>query len=201
MRLSHLLPITLFATLLFGLSACTQTTVVLLDNPSGEIGGVDISNEAGTQSIDESNNAVTLRGLSSVPSKPAPLDFTAITEWFQRVFDSRPEAQEEFTLYFEHGTVHLAETSRSTLDAIALSVQGHPGADADVYGHTDSSDSEERNDFVARARAEVVRQYLVAVGMDTDRIAIDALGEHRLKVPTPDDVKEPLNRRVEIVIR
>lgn len=187
--------------LLFGLSACTQTTVVLLDNPGGDVGAVDISTEAGEQSISESNNAVTLRGYSSAPSKPKAFSTEAILESFRRVFGARPERHESFTLYFQHGKVELAEGSRETLEAIALSVQQHPGADADVFGHADTSDTAERNDIVARGRAHVVRAYLIAVGMDPARIDVNALGERRLKVPTDDDVKEPLNRRVEIFIR
>jgi outer membrane protein OmpA-like peptidoglycan-associated protein len=46
-----------------------------------------------------------------------------------------------------------------------------------------------------------VRDELVKVGIAADRIRVEGRGEREPLVPTPDEVAEPRNRRVEISVR
>jgi OOP family OmpA-OmpF porin len=68
-----------------------------------------------------------------------------------------------------------------------------------VTGHTDTVGSDAYNMRLSRRRAESVAAELEKQGVPSAEIAIVAKGKHDLLVPTADGVKEPQNRRVQIV--
>ena len=69
-----------------------------------------------------------------------------------------------------------------------------------VNGYTDTSGTKTYNMALSRRRADAVRGALLGDGVASDRIATAGYGEQNLRVPTPDGVKEPQNRRAEILI-
>lgn len=75
-----------------------------------------------------------------------------------------------------------------------------------LSGHSDSSGSDAENLATSRRRAEVVRDHLISLGVEEDRITVIALGERRAISPNakPDGSDDPegrrRNRRVEIVV-
>ena len=68
-----------------------------------------------------------------------------------------------------------------------------------VTGHTDTVGSDAYNMRLSRRRAESVAAQLEKDGVPSSEIAIVAKGKRDLLVPTADGVKEPQNRRVQIV--
>jgi len=68
-----------------------------------------------------------------------------------------------------------------------------------VTGHTDTVGSDAYNMRLSRRRAESVAAQLEKDGIPSSEIAIVAKGKRDLLVPTKDGVKEPQNRRVQIV--
>jgi outer membrane protein OmpA-like peptidoglycan-associated protein len=70
-----------------------------------------------------------------------------------------------------------------------------------VIGHTDSVGTLAYNDRLSLARAERVREMLVAMGIPAARIQAAGRGKRELLVPTDDNVAEARNRRVEINVR
>jgi outer membrane protein OmpA-like peptidoglycan-associated protein len=66
-------------------------------------------------------------------------------------------------------------------------------------GHTDTHGSDAYNMRLSKRRAVSVQQELIHDGVPAGEIAIFAKGKHELLVPTADGVKEPQNRRVQIV--
>lgn len=69
-----------------------------------------------------------------------------------------------------------------------------------VVGHTDTVGAAARNLELSRDRASAVRDALITRGIDAVVIATDGTGEERLLNRTADNVSEPINRFVEIVI-
>ncbi|MFM9726207.1 OmpA family protein, partial [Streptomyces scabiei] len=67
-----------------------------------------------------------------------------------------------------------------------------------VDGYTDSSGSKTYNVALSGRRAEAVRTYLTAHGVNGTEIATRGFGEDNPRVPTADGVRELQNRRVEI---
>jgi iron complex outermembrane recepter protein len=68
-----------------------------------------------------------------------------------------------------------------------------------VTGHTDTVGSDAYNMRLSRRRAESVAAQLEKDGIPSSEIQIVAKGKRDLLVPTADGVKEPQNRRVQIV--
>ena len=69
----------------------------------------------------------------------------------------------------------------------------------EVTGHTDTVGSDAYNMRLSRRRAESVAAELEKDGIASSEIEIVAKGKRDLLVPTADGVKEPQNRRVQIV--
>ncbi|TAJ86536.1 OmpA family protein, partial [Reyranella sp.] len=68
-------------------------------------------------------------------------------------------------------------------------------------GHTDTSGSEQYNMALSLRRANAVKDALVREGVPATAIAVIGRGEQGLLVQTGDNVREPQNRRVEIVVQ
>ena len=71
----------------------------------------------------------------------------------------------------------------------------------DVSGYTDTSGTPTYNMGLSERRAQAVAGQLVADGVPQSEISIHAYGETHLLVPTGPGVREPQNRRVEIVLQ
>ena len=70
-----------------------------------------------------------------------------------------------------------------------------------VIGHTDTVGSDQANDVLGQQRADIVRAALIRLGVPGDDIHALSRGKRSLAVPTANGVAEPLNRRVEIIVR
>jgi OOP family OmpA-OmpF porin len=70
-----------------------------------------------------------------------------------------------------------------------------------VSGYTDTSGTPTYNMGLSARRARAVADQLVADGVPANEIETHAFGETHLLVPTGPGVREPQNRRVEIVLQ
>ena len=84
-------------------------------------------------------------------------------------------------------------------EAAAYAAQGN-AARVVVTGHADRSGSDEYNQRLSERRAKSTADGLVAAGVNSGALSVDWRGESENAVPTPDGVKEPLNRRATINI-
>jgi OOP family OmpA-OmpF porin len=69
----------------------------------------------------------------------------------------------------------------------------------DVDGNTDTSGTPSYNQGLSERRARTVAAELVRDGVPQNVISMHAYGDTKLLVPTGPGVREPQNRRVEIV--
>lgn len=69
-----------------------------------------------------------------------------------------------------------------------------------VVGHADRSHTEEESTALAMARARAVRAELMRLGIADGAISFSNKGELDPATETADGVREPLNRRVEIIV-
>lgn len=70
-----------------------------------------------------------------------------------------------------------------------------------VTGHTDTSGSAAYNMGLSERRAQTVKAALMAQGFSEREIVVMHKGESMPLVATGDNVREPQNRRVEIVMQ
>lgn len=111
-----------------------------------------------------------------------------------------PPPPHEFTVYFRFDRYNMTAQARHVVDdAIAAAQSGGP-AHIVVIGNTDLAGTGRYNLALSRRRADTVRRYMIGRGIDPREISVRALGETNPAIQTANGVREPRNRRVEIVI-
>lgn len=103
-----------------------------------------------------------------------------------------------YLVFFDWDKSNLGSGALNVLDAVADEVAKNPPNSIDIIGHADTSGPNDYNRRLAFKRANKARDALVERGVDPSMINVDAKGESELLVETPDNVREPANRRVNI---
>ncbi|MCL4716070.1 MAG: OmpA family protein [Hyphomonadaceae bacterium] len=106
----------------------------------------------------------------------------------------------EFVVYFEWDRSNLNQAALETIDAAVNRARQCNVGGVVVVGHTDTSGSTTYNQGLSERRASVVRDALVARGIDAAAVTAQARGETDLARATADGVREPLNRRTAVTI-
>jgi OOP family OmpA-OmpF porin len=104
-----------------------------------------------------------------------------------------------FLVFFDWDKADLtARSSGIVRDAATFSTRSQYTR-IDVDGNTDTSGTPQYNQGLSERRARVVASELVRDGVPQNVISMHAFGDTKLLVPTGPNVREPQNRRVEIV--
>ena len=106
----------------------------------------------------------------------------------------------DFVVYFEWDRSNLNQAALETIDSAVARARACNVGSVVVVGHTDTSGSTQYNVGLSERRAGVVRDALVARGINAGSIRTEARGENDLARPTNDGVREPLNRRTAVTI-
>lgn len=98
---------------------------------------------------------------------------------------------------FKPGSAELTGDSEAKLSQFAAALRDPALARRrfEIGGHTDASGSAEKNLALSQARAELVKSFLVAHGVEASRLQARGYGAEGLAVP--DQPRDPRNRRVE----
>ena len=120
---------------------------------------------------------------------------------FGAALAAQPARATSFTLYFVEGKDEFTDQSKQMVYRILSEIAQRPVPDILVIGHTDAVGSNQANDVLGQQRAEIVRMALIKLGVASDDIRAISRGKRTPAVPTADGVAEPLNRRVEIIVR
>jgi outer membrane protein OmpA-like peptidoglycan-associated protein len=188
-------------TLLSLASCANKNVVVLLPGPDGKAGQILVSNKGGAQLLAEPKQASAIQSQTVSPSTPFPMTDEKIRATYGEALTALPPSPIHFILYFKTGSTELTEESRKLLDEVLSTTLSRKSTDVSVVGHTDRVGTREDNFKLALGRAELVKQILVSQGIDPDFIDVTSHGEDNPLVKTEDEVSEPRNRRVEVVVR
>lgn len=176
--------------------------VVLVPDPDdGHVGAATVTG-AGGASVELTNaNEGTRVVQGRAPGTPADVPASDVQRIFGDALAARPLAPRQFMLYFESGSDTLTPESERLVPQIIADVRGRPAPDLTVIGHTDTTGDAATNVQLGMRRAMLVRDLLVASGLDAAQVDVASHGESDLLVRTPDNTAEPRNRRVEVTIR
>ncbi len=108
-------------------------------------------------------------------------------------------APHSYLVFFDFNKSDLTADARHVVDQAAGNAKTTGVTRLEVTGYTDTVGSDAYNMRLSRRRAESVSSELQAQGVPSSDIAIFAKGKHDLLVPTADGVREPQNRRVQII--
>ena len=178
------------------------TLVVLPKAPDGHVGAVMVRPLHGRKAVlvDKPYVEASLRDSKTV--RTSPIDRKDVNETFGKALASLPEQPTSYLVYFVEGTDELNPTATRAIDRVVAEVAARPSPEIAVIGHTDFTGSNQYNDTLSLQRALRVRDLLVRRGVPTKIIQAAGRGKREpMVVQASDDVAEPRNRRVEIIVR
>jgi outer membrane protein OmpA-like peptidoglycan-associated protein len=177
-----------------------QELYVVLPNADGSAGAgaISVSDGNTTTTLDQAFAAAELRQGAAV-SAEVPASDTRII--FNQAIGARPILPRHFRLYFVLGSDELTSESTIAYRNVFEDIKPRLAYEVEVIGHTDTLGDRPYNQQLSLARAVAIRNKLIADGLAAGSISVTGRGELDLLVPTADQVAEPQNRRVEIVVR
>jgi len=110
-------------------------------------------------------------------------------------------AMRSFMVFFDWDRAVLTDRARQVIQEAAATSRQVQHTRIEVNGYADTSGTPRYNMDLSMRRAQNVAAELVRNGVARGEIAIKAFGDTVLLVPTGPGVREPQNRRVEIIIR
>jgi OmpA-OmpF porin, OOP family len=112
-----------------------------------------------------------------------------------------PAPARSYLVFFDWDKADLTERARSIVKEAADNSARVSVTRIEVNGYTDTSGRASYNQGLSVRRARAVAAELVRDGVPQNVITIQGFGETHLLVATGPGVREPQNRRVEIIIR
>jgi hypothetical protein len=106
-----------------------------------------------------------------------------------------------YLVFFDWDKANLTDRARAIIKEAADNSTRVQYTRIEVNGYTDTSGTPQYNQGLSIRRAQSVQGELVRDGVPQSAINIQGFGETHLLVPTGLGVREPQNRRVEIIIR
>jgi iron complex outermembrane receptor protein len=110
-----------------------------------------------------------------------------------------PSVPKSYLVFFDFNRSDLTPQAVTIVDQAAHNAGPAKVTKLEVTGHTDTVGSDAYNMRLSRRRAESVAAQLEKNGIPSSEIEIIAKGKRDLLIPTADGVREPQNRRVQIV--
>jgi outer membrane protein OmpA-like peptidoglycan-associated protein len=112
-----------------------------------------------------------------------------------------PAPARTFLVFFDWNRADLNARARQIIGEAAQARSTQTVTRIEVNGYTDTSGSPQYNQGLSVRRANAVAAELVRLGVPRQEIVAQGFGETNLLVATPDNTREPQNRRVEIILR
>jgi OmpA-OmpF porin, OOP family len=110
-----------------------------------------------------------------------------------------PPAPKVFIVFFDWDRDTITPEGQQIIGQAADAYKAGAPVQIQVTGYTDRSGSPGYNQRLSERRANNVAKALAALGVPKQQMIVSGRGENDNRVPTADGVREPQNRRVEIV--
>ena len=105
-----------------------------------------------------------------------------------------------YQVFFDFDKSNISPEARAILVAVAANMHKLGVMQVTLTGHTDTVGTDAYNMALSLRRANSAKAMLISLGVPAHEISMVGKGESQPLVQTGDDVREPKNRRVEIVL-
>ncbi len=174
--------------------------IVLLPEKDGRATAVTVT-QASSQIMLDRPYAAASATAAGGGVRPSQSSAAEVQAKFGAALAAQPPRPASFVLYFVEGRDTLTDESKTVVERVFAEIAARPAPDIAVIGHTDSVGNATANDALSLQRAETIRRELLQRGITPENVQASGRGERELLVPTADNVAEPRNRRVEIIVR
>jgi OmpA-OmpF porin, OOP family len=110
-----------------------------------------------------------------------------------------PAPPPPYLVFFNWNSASVSPAGSEIIRLAADAYRAGAPVTVQVTGYTDTSGSPGYNQRLSVRRANAAAAVLVRDGVPQSALVVSGRGENDLRVPTPPGVREPQNRRVEIV--
>ena len=112
-----------------------------------------------------------------------------------------PAPSRSYLVFFDWDKATLSDRARQIIKEAADNSTRVQYTRIEVNGYTDTSGTRRYNMGLSIRRADAVKAELIKDGVPQNAITVQGFGDTHLLVPTGPGVREPQNRRVEIILR
>ncbi len=160
----------------------------------GAVSTVGTTTRIGSVSLKNDHNNTILLGIRynfgvAPPPPPAPAPVPAAAP------------ARSYLVFFDWDKYNLTDRARQIIAEAAANSTKVQYTRIEVNGYTDTSGTPKYNLGLSIRRANAVKAELIKDGVPANAITTQGFGDTHLLVPTGPGVREPQNRRVEIIIR
>ncbi len=148
----------------------------------------------------EYNHSILL-GLRYALGVEAPAPMAAPAPAPAPVVAPAPAPARTYLVFFDWDKADLTARAKQIIAEAAQNAARVKLTQIEVSGHADKSGTAGYNQKLSQRRADNVAAELVRLGVPQNEIAVMAYGDTHPLVPTAAGVREPQNRRVEIVLK
>ena len=142
--------------------------------------------------VSNSNHTILVGLRWTFGSAPAPM---------AEPVKASPAIPADYLVFFDWNKTDITKEARKIINDAATAAGITKPITIAITGHTDTSGSPAYNLKLSERRAEAVKAELVLRGVNPALIRTVGKGESELLVPTANDVREPSNRRAQIVLK
>jgi len=133
--------------------------------------------------------------MAAVPAAmPAPMPAPA----------PKPVAQapiaKSYLVFFDFNKSDITAEAGKIITAAATNAKSSNATSIQLTGHTDTTGSDKYNQALSLRRANAVKAVLIKQGIPADEISVIGKGKSEPLVQTKDGVREPQNRRLQILL-
>lgn len=179
---------------------CSKSTVVLAENGKAK-NAIVLQTKAGSVTLDRVGSYVDVSSSDDLPTTVKQMSNEEINARFGDVVNAHPSKPVKFILYFELNSAVLTDASQKLLPQVLQTVKERQPCLVDIIGHTDTIGTRKDNIKVSKKRAQSIATLLISEGMEEKAMRVRGYGEDDLLISTADNVDEPKNRNVEILVK
>jgi len=197
----------LMASLVMGGAGCKRKpkTITPINGNAYDSGKTGIGTQQPPVDLDGGNklgdNTSTKTGIYTAPVDTTPnTQGTPLGNGDISQMDRFPEFFKANTVYFDFDRSSVRAAERVRVEEVAAYLKGKPQEMVQIEGHCDERGTEEYNRALGERRALAVREYLINLGVEAERVHTISFGEDRPAEIGNNESAWAKNRRGEFIL-
>ena len=154
-----------------------------------------------------SNSVIDGNGITENTNENSVLEGKPLTSIVIKGIDMKVQPLEVGMTYtinnilFASNSFELNEKTKSIIKEFSKFLTENPSITISIQGHTDDQGDINKNIALSQNRATAVKEYLISLGIDSNRLESIGYGSSKPKVPNDTEENRKMNRRTDFYIK